>query len=541
MTDSSPPWWQRAVFYQIYPRSFADSNGDGVGDLPGILAHLDYVATLGVDAIWLSPFFPSPMADFGYDVADYCGVDPLFGTLADFDAVRQRAHSLGLKLVIDQVYSHSSDHHPWFTESRQNRTNPKADWYVWADAKPDGTPPNNWQSIFGGPAWRWDGRRRQYYLHNFLAQQPDLNLHNPSVQDALLAAATFWLDRGVDGFRLDVANFYTHDPSLADNPPMGIDPAAPPPRPYDFQRHAHSISQPATLTFLARLRALMDQYDERMAVAEIVDDDPVPTQIAYVDGPDRLHTAYSFTFLGPTLTAQHVRTGVSAFPARSATAWPSWAFSNHDIPRPVSRWGSTRVLEAAQPAFAKMLLALLLTLRGTPFLFQGEELGLPQAHIPFDKLKDPEAIAFWPAAIGRDGARTPMPWASERPHAGFTSGEPWLPIDPAHGPLAVDLQTADRGSTLAFTKQLLAFRKARPALQTGEIAFLDAPEGLLAFERRLHETPCLAAFNLTDRPITWTPPNGGWQAVALEGLTGSIDGDRVSLPPWAGLIADPRP
>ena len=540
MPEIAPPWWQRAVFYQIYPRSFADSNHDGVGDLPGITAHLDHVADLGVDAIWLSPFFRSPMADFGYDVADYCDVDPQFGTLEDFDALLARAHALGLKVVIDQVYSHSSDRHPWFQESRRDRTNPRADWYVWADAKPDGSPPNNWQSLFGGPAWRWDSHRRQYYLHNFLAQQPDLNLHNPAVQDALLDAARFWLDRGVDGFRLDVANFYTHDRKLRDNPPADrADEAGPAAKPYLFQRLTHSINQPETFGFLARLRALMDGYGDRMTVAEIAGDETVRQQVDYVDGPNRLHTAYSFAFLRAPFSAAYLRDGVAAFPARSATAWPSWAFSNHDVPRVVTRWGGTRVPEAGLPAFARTMLTLLLTLRGTPFLYQGEELGLPQGHVPFDRLQDPEAIAFWPEDIGRDGARTPMPWAHDRPHAGFSDAEPWLPVDPAHGPLAVDLQRQDPGSTLAFAKRLLAYRRTRPALQTGDVAFLDGPEDLLAYVRRLGSDRVLCAFNLSGAPIAWTPSDGPWRTAPIDGLTGRVHDTVLELPPWSGLIAEP--
>ena len=276
-------WWRGAVIYQIYPRSFADANGDGVGDLPGITSRLGYVADLGVDGIWLSPFFVSPMKDFGYDVADYCDVDPLFGTLADFDALLARAHRLSLKVIIDQVYSHSSDRHPWFIESRQSRDNPKADWYVWADARPDGTPPNNWLAVFGGPAWTWDTRRRQYYLHNFLPEQPDLNLHHPDVQEAVLQAAAFWLDRGVDGFRIDVANLFCHDRRLTDNP------ARPGPvqdRPYRMQRMLYNRGRPETLDFVARLRALLDRYPDRMAVAELASsDDPLATMVEYTDGP----------------------------------------------------------------------------------------------------------------------------------------------------------------------------------------------------------------------------------------------------------------
>ena len=329
------PWWRGAVLYQIYPRSFADSNGDGIGDLPGITARLDYVASLGVDGIWLSPIFTSPMADFGYDVADYRGIDPLFGTLDDFRTLLARAHALGLRVVLDQVYSHSSDRHPWFEASRQNRTNAKADWYVWADPKPDGTPPNNWLASFGGAAWSWEPRRRQYYLHNFLASQPDLNVHNPAVQDELLEIARFWLDLGVDGFRLDVANFYTHDRALRDNPPRPGHSGA---QTIGYQQRIHNISQPETLRFHARLRAMLDRYEARMAVAEITCENQLERVIEYTAGATLLHTAYSFALLGRALDANAIRATISRVLDAPGEPWPSWALSNHDVPRVASRW-----------------------------------------------------------------------------------------------------------------------------------------------------------------------------------------------------------
>ena len=329
------PWWKGAAIYQIYPRSFADSSGDGIGDLPGILEKLDYVASLGVDAIWLSPFFPSPMRDFGYDVADYCGVDPIFGTLGDFDAIVERAHALKLKVIIDQVYSHTSDQHPWFRESRSNRTNPKADWYVWADAKADGSPPTNWQSVFGGPAWTWDARRGQYYFHNFLAEQPGLNVHNPDVQQALLDVAAFWLDRGVDGFRLDAINFAMHDPELRDNPPAS--PGSKRSRPFDFQEHRYNQSHPDIAKFLERIRELTDRYGGRFTVAEVGGDDPLAEMHAFTADDARLNSAYGFNFLyADKLTPALVASVAEDWPEEAG--WPSWAFENHDAPRAISRW-----------------------------------------------------------------------------------------------------------------------------------------------------------------------------------------------------------
>ncbi|HYN38059.1 MAG TPA: alpha-glucosidase, partial [Rhodospirillales bacterium] len=489
-------WWRGAVIYQIYPRSFADANGDGVGDLAGITAQLQYVAALGVDGIWLSPFFVSPMKDFGYDVADYCDVDPRFGTLTDFDALLARAHALGLRVIIDQVYSHSSDRHPWFAESRQSRDNPKADWYVWADAKPDGTPPNNWLAVFGGPAWTWDSRRRQYYLHNFLPEQPDLNLHHPEVQEAVLRAAAFWLDRGVDGFRIDVANLFCHDPRLTDNPPV---PGPPADRPYRMQRPLYNRGRPETLAVVARLRALLDSYSQRMAVAELASSgDAIATMIEYTDGPDRYHTAYSFVLMGDAFGAGVVREAVETMLRRSASAWPAWAFSNHDVVRAPSRWAAAVGAEEGDPAFAKLLIALLCCLRGTVFLYQGEELGLPQADVPFDRLVDPEGIAFWPRHRGRDGARTPLPWRDDAAQAGFCPDgvEPWLPVDPRHRARGVSAQETAPDSVLAFTRSFLAWRRRHQALIRGSIRFLDVPPPLLAFERAAGTERLLCVFNL---------------------------------------------
>ncbi len=529
-------WWRGAVIYQIYPRSFRDSNDDGIGDLAGITAALDYVASLGVDGIWLSPFFTSPMKDFGYDVANYVDVDPIFGTLDDFDRLLARAHALGLKVIIDQVYSHSSDQHPWFAESRQNRTNPKADWYVWADPKPDGMPPNNWLSVFGGVAWEWESRRRQYYFHNFLKEQPDLNVHNPAVQEAILASADFWLRRGVDGFRLDVANFFCHDPALRDNPPSGH-PA--PDKAYWLQRPLYTRNRPETLDFVARFRQLLDRYAGTMAVAELAAEDPVGTMVAYTDGPDRYHTAYSFVFMREAFNAALFRRAVEDMQHRSLAAWPSWAFSNHDVPRVVSRW------EAAggrDPAFAKVMIALLATLRGTAFIYQGEELGLPHADVPFEKLQDPEGKAFWPRHRGRDGARTPMPWRADAPFAGFSSMEPWLPVCSLHLPLAVDRQEVDTTSVLAFTRHFLAWRKQQPALIDGAIRFFDAAEPALVFERRGEGQTVLCVFNLASECLS-LPWSGlaEWSPIDGHGLpAGRVGSDRIDLPEWGALFLHRR-
>jgi alpha-glucosidase len=526
-------WWPGAVLYQIYPWSFRDSNGDGIGDLAGITENLSYVAALAVDGIWLSPFFPSPMKDFGYDVSDYLGVDPRFGTLADFDRLLAEAHRLGLKVIIDQVYSHTSDRHPWFAESRAGRDNPKADWYVWADPKADGTPPNNWLSVFGGPAWDWEPRRRQYYLHNFLKEQPDLNFHTAEVQEAILGVAEFWLGRGVDGFRIDVANLFCHDRQLRDNPPVADANSV---KPYRMQHQLYNRSRPETLQFVARVRALLDRYPGAIGVAEIASDGhTIATTAAYIDGPDRYHTAYSFVFLRETFGAGHIRRSLEAMEAAAPNAWPCWAFGNHDVARVVSRWGTGR---SDGSAFAKVLIATLTCLRGTVFLYQGEELGLPQAEIPFERLRDPESHRFWPAQPARDGARTPFPWNDGEPHAGFSSVEPWLPIDPAHLPLAVSRQQQDPASVLAFTRRFLRWRKAHPALVRGGIRFLDATEPLLLFERTDDGERLLCAFNLGSATAAAELPGGTLvRPLAGHGLAGGWQGSRLVLPPFGGAIA----
>lgn len=527
------PWWKGATLYQIYPRSFADSNGDGVGDLPGITARLEHVAGLGVDGIWLSPFYRSPMDDFGYDVADHCAVDPLFGTLEDFDRLVARAHALGLKVVVDQVWSHTSDRHPWFAESRAGRTGPKADWYVWADPRPDGTPPNNWQSVFHGPAWKWDARRGQYFLHNFLPSQPDLNLHLPEVREAVLAIGRFWLDRGVDGFRFDALNYLLHDPALRDDP---LAPPGPRTRPYDFQSHVFSKSHPDAPAFLERARALLDAYPDRFAVAEVVGADALAEMKAFTS-PGRLHSAYGFDFLyADRLTPGGVRRALEAWTGAAEEGWPSWAFSNHDAPRAVSRWA-----EGREPAaFAKLCLLLLLSLRGTVFLYQGEELGLPQAEVPFERLRDPEAIENWPATLGRDGARTPMPWRAQAADAGFGADEPWLPVPQAHRALAVDRQTADPDSVLAFAGRAVRFRRGEAALTDGDIRFLDAPADALAFVRGTGPARRrLCVFNLGREPLRWRPDGAGRVLLGAGVAEGGAAPE--TLPVCGGYVAELDP
>ena len=521
-------WWRGAAIYQIYPRSFADTNGDGIGDLPGITAHLEHVASLGVDAIWISPFFRSPQADFGYDVSDYRDIDPDYGTLADFDSLLARAHTLGLRVLVDMVWAHTSDRHEWFVESRASRTNARADWYVWADAKADGSPPNNWQSVFGGPAWTWDARRGQYFLHNFLSAQPQLNCHSRDVQDELLAITRFWLDRGVDGFRVDAINFAMHDPALTDNPPAPDDGRVRT-RPFDFQLHTYNQGHADIPAFLERVRAVFDEYGDRFTVAEVGGADSDREMKAFTADGKRLDSAYGFDFLyAPALTPAVVREAIGKWPARAGVGWPSWAFENHDAPRAVSRWVAPE--DAAAFARAKML--LLVALRGNIFLYYGEELGLPQVDIAFEDLRDPEAIANWPLTLSRDGARTPMPWRRDDPQLGFTTGRPWLPIGPAHRALAVDAQEGDPESILAFTRRVLALRKARAALRMGDMRFMDSDAGLLVFERILPGERLLCGFNLSATPRDFAVAPG-WRILAQAGdLAGGTIGG------YSGFVAE---
>jgi alpha-glucosidase len=536
--NETAPWWREAIIYQVYPRSYLDTNGDGVGDLPGITQKLDYIASLGVDIVWLSPFFKSPMKDFGYDISDYCDVDPLFGTLADFDALIARAHQLGLKIMIDQVMSHTSDAHPWFVESRSSRDNPKSDWYVWAEPLADGNPPNNWLSVFGGSAWQWDTRRKQYYMHNFLASQPDLNFHNPEVQQAQLDALRFWLARGVDGVRMDACNFHFHDRQLRSNPPAtkADNMMATDVNPYGMQAHLHDKTQPENLAYLARVRALLDEYGA-ISIGEVGADDALAVMADYTSGGDKLHMAYSFNLLTPDFSAAHIRTQVEDFEARVRGGWASWSVGNHDTIRVMTRWGGPH----PSPALARLVLAMQASLKGTPCLYQGDELALTEADVPYELLQDPYGIAFWPEFKGRDGCRTPMPWTTSRPNAGFTSGTPWLPVAAPHVAAAVSSQEQDPDSPLNFARRFIAWRRRQPQLTRGEIAFFDAPEPVLALRRDLAGAPAmLAAFNLSSQAVDFEWPDAaGAEDLGGHGLPGGRQGARVALPPygaWYGTV-----
>jgi len=531
-------WWRGAVIYQIYPRSFLDSNGDGIGDLPGITARLEHVASLHADAIWLAPFFKSPQRDFGYDVAHYTEVDPIFGTLNDFDALLQRAHALGLKVLIDQVWSHTSDRHQWFLESRASRTNTKADWFVWADPSPDGTPPNNWLSVFGGAAWSWEPRRRQYYLHHFLAHQPALNLHNPAVMDALLETGEFWLRRGVDGFRLDAIDFLLHDKSLRSNLPAPW-PEVMPAKLFGLQRHVHDMLQPETIGLLGRIRGLLDRYPGTVALGEVSSQPGASERVmSYTEGTDRLHMAYSLRPLRGGFDWATVTTLLREVAQAGEDGWSCWSFSNHDVERAISRW-NPHPEKAPDPAFARLLMALLLSLRGSVCLYQGEELGLTEAELAEQDLRDPFGISYWPEFRGRDGSRTPIPWRANARHGGFTDADaPWLPIPAAHCAQAIDVQEADPDSLLAAFRSFLCWRRKIPALVAGALRPLDFPEPLVGFVRVLDRQHVLAVFNLSDQPVLVNlsrfddvcPLSGGGSSADI------VEGD-VMLPAYGTFFA----
>lgn len=528
-------WWRGAVIYQIYPRSFQDSNGDGIGDLGGVVERLPHIAALGADAIWISPFFTSPMKDFGYDVSDYCDVDPMFGSLADFDRVVARAGELGLKVMIDLVLSHTSDRHPWFVESRNNRGNDKSDWYVWAEPKPDGTPPNNWLSVFGGSAWAWDGRREQYYLHNFLTSQPDLNLHHEPVQEALLDVARFWLARGVNGFRLDTINFYFADKYLRDNPSLPKelrnDSIAPSVNPYNHQLHLFSKNQPENLEFLRKFRAVLEPYGAA-AVGEVGDAQRgLEIMAEYTSGGDKVQMCYPFEMLQPArLTAGLAARTFDRLAAAAPDAWPCWAYSNHDTVRHVTRWGLS---DAAARVYATMLICL----RGSVCLYQGEELALPEAEIAFEELQDPYGIEFWPEFKGRDGCRTPMVWATDNALCGFSSAErAWLPVTAPHRPLSVAAQEADAGSMLHHYRAVLAFRAGHSVLCDGAMTGWAATGEVFSFVRSGPET-IFCGFNLGEAPATVSLPEGRWEQIGEAVGSIAATAGEVQLPGWGCCIA----
>jgi alpha-glucosidase len=481
-------WWQRGIVYQIYPRSFMDSNGDGVGDLPGITSKLDYLAWLGVDAVWLSPIFPSPMADFGYDVTDYTGIHPMFGTLADFDILVAAAHARGLKVLLDFVPNHSSDQHPWFVESRSSRDNPRRDWYIWRDPGADGGPPNNWVANFGGSAWEYDPTTGQYYYHAYLKEQPDLNWRNPQVQAAMLDALRFWLDRGVDGFRVDALRQLIKDDQLRDNPP---NPAWQPGQdPYRSQLQTYNTDLPEVQDIVLMMRRVLDQYDDRVLIGELYL--PIERLVVYygLDGMG-CHLPFNFHLILTPWNARQIAALIDAYEAALPPGgWPNWVLGNHDQHRLASRVGVGQARVAAM---------LLLTLRGTPTLYYGDELGMRDVAIPPELVQDPWEKQVPGLGLGRDPERTPMQWDASL-SAGFTTGAPWLPIAEDYTTINATAERGNPTSMLALYKRLIDLRRSEPALSVGSYMPMAASGDLLAYVREAGGRRFLVALNLGPQP-----------------------------------------
>lgn len=491
-------WWREAVFYQIYPRSFYDANGDGIGDLEGIRLKLDYLSELGIDGIWISPFYRSPMADFGYDVSDYKDVDPIFGTLSDFDELLKEAHKRGIKVIIDQVYNHTSDQHPWFLESRSSRDNEKSDWYIWKDPKPDGSPPNNWLSFFAGikdeSAWEWDEKRGQYYLRLFAKEQPDLNWRNPEVKEAVFESIRFWLERGVDGFRFDVVSLYYKDPEFRDatiNPYRAEDPNK-------FRRYNMFpfAGRPETLLAIEDIRKLMDSYGDIVGIGEVATDRGLVGYLDFVI-PGRLHLAFNFEFLhinslDPGAINNLI---IQTDKIYNTIAWPSYVLGNHDVTRIISRFANS---VKDKEGLAKALATLLLTLRGTPFIYYGEELGMENTPIPYEKIMDPLGKNLWPEGEGRDVVRTPMQW-DDTEYAGFSKVEPWLPVNKNKDRINVKRENQDKRSILSYYKHIIKKRKKSDALKIGEYRTLkEETEDIIVFKRFINNEVKYILVNLKE-------------------------------------------
>jgi alpha-glucosidase len=524
------PWWKTAVVYQIYPRSFQDTNGDGIGDLPGITRRLDYLSdVLGVDALWISPFYPSPMADFGYDVSNYRDVHPMFGTLADFDDLLAGCHERGMRVIIDWVPNHTSDQHPWFVAARSSRDDPKRDWYVWRDARPDGSLPNNWMAHFGGPAWTLDETTGQYYLHSFLPQQPDLNWRNPEVEAAMLDTLRFWLERGVDGFRIDVAHFVMKDPDLRDQPLSLAAVGKEKPEGYDDLQHLHDKGHPDAHGVFRKIRAVLDSYEgDRFSIGEIHEFDWAKWASYYGEGLDELHMPFNFSLVTAPWDAAEFRSRVDALEgALPGGAWPNHVIGNHDEPRPAGRWGGDAAPVAA---------VLLLTLRGTPTIYYGDELAMPQVEVPPERRQDPWGLRV--PGKGRDGCRTPMQWAPG-PGAGFTEPgvEPWLPLSADADVRNVDVQVGDPGSPLNLHRDLLRLRRSEPALRTGGYRAIDTVSSdVFAYVRADAGTAFLVAANFGGDTAS-VPCTGG--RIVLSTRRGRRDEEvahRVDLGPHEAVV-----
>jgi alpha-glucosidase len=515
MDQGDQSWWRNGIFYQIYPRSFQDSDANGIGDLVGIINRLSYLVTLGVDAIWLSPIFPSPMVDFGYDISDYTGIDPLFGTLEDFDALVRAAHSSDLKIILDLVPNHTSDQHPWFVASRESRDNPRRDWYIWRDPGPDGGPPNNWLSEFGGSAWTYDAATEQYYYHAFLAQQPDLNWRNPAVREAIYDVMRFWLRRGVDGFRVDVIWHLIKDAQFRDNPPNPHHHEGRPPN--EKLLTQYSTDQPEVHEVIAEMRRVTDEFDSRVLIGEIYL--PVQRLVAYY-GNDLTgaQMPFNFALISTMWSARSIERIIADYEgALPAGAWPNWVLGNHDRPRVASRVGVEQARVAAM---------LLLTLRGTPTLYYGDEIGMRQLLIAPDQVQDPFEKNVPGIGVGRDGCRTPMQW-NATPNAGFSTVRPWLPV--AHDFVrenVVHLDADDR-SILSLYKALIRLRKQLPPLVTGAYEPIPAQGDLLLYRRRDDTSAVVVALNLGAEPVSVTSSSIGFGSEILLSTLPDRNGDNI--------------
>lgn len=530
-------WWKHGVLYQIYPRSFFDSNGDGIGDIPGITQKLDYIAALGVDGIWLSPINTSPMYDFGYDISDYRAIDPVFGADGDFQRLIEEAHARGIRIIMDLVVNHTSHLHPWFIESRASKDNPKRDWYIWRDGI-NGEPPNNWMAAFGGRAWEWDSETGQYYLHSFLKEQPDVNWRNERLKKAIFGEIRYWLDRGVDGFRLDVVNQFVKDDRFRSNP-FTIGPR---PRPYDMQRHLYDRNRPELHGILREFRALLDRYHERMSVGEINAEPPGDTVLAasYLgSGDDELHLAFDFSLLFTKWSARRffevLKKWDGLIPAKG---WPCYVLSNHDQPRAISRYASGNDTMKR----AKVAAAMLLTLRGTPFIYYGEEIGMENGRLRRKEIVDPLGKKYWPFHPGRDPERTPMQWDSS-PHAGFSAAAPWLPINPDYREINVERSLRDPGSLLNFYKELIKLRREKPALNRGGWRAAAGMTGdVLGYFRETERQSVFVALNFSraTQAIAATGSDGIWKALfSTHKPSGDcFSGLRMKLAPYEVVILE---
>ncbi|GAB4580869.1 MAG: alpha-amylase family glycosyl hydrolase [Anaerolineales bacterium] len=526
-----PLWWQNGVIYQIYPRSFKDTNGDGIGDLAGVIEKIDYLShTLGIDAIWLSPINPSPMKDFGYDVADYCDIEPMFGDLATFDRLIAEAHQRGIKVLMDWVPNHSSDEHPWFIESRSSRNNPKRDWYIWRDPKPDGSPPNNWGSFFGGPAWTFDEKTGQYYLHQFVPGQPELNWRNPALKKAMLDTLRFWLDRGVDGFRMDVIGLIIKDEHLRDNPP---NPNAPPHLPENdlFSRllQVYNMDQDDVHPVLNEIRQVLDAYDDRVAIGELWG--PIERWIKYYgEQGDEIHLPFNFRLMHQPWNASAMRASVEEMEAALPSfAWPNYVLGNHDQIRLATRFGGQ--------AQARVAAMMLLTLRGTPTIYYGEELGMENGIIPPEKIQDPQGINLG-AERTRDVSRTPMQWDTTA-YAGFSTVEPWLPVSADYQTRNVAVMLDDPTSILTLYRKLLALRKATPALNVGSYTTVNtSAENCFVYRRTDGPEHYLIALNFSGDPqlLALSAAKGTYILSTHLDRTGEVDLKALSLRPHEGVI-----